>query len=120
MCGDCCHGQGGIYLEEWEVEPAARVLGMEAGEFVRNYCRRRGRRWEVMTDEAGVCLLLGPEGCKIHAAKPRICRLWPFLPQIVGDEQAFEEARLGCPGISRDVSYEEFARVGRRILEEEG
>ncbi len=114
-CSDCCHGEGGIYLEAQEVEPAACILEMEPQAFIERYLRREGERFAVRCDEKGWCLLLGPQGCLIHGAKPAICRRWPFFPALLNDPGAFEEAKLACPGIDPQASHQEFVAYAHQI-----
>jgi Fe-S-cluster containining protein len=114
-CSDCCHGEGGIYLDAREVEPAARILGMEREPFIQRYLRREGERFAVRSGPDGHCLLLGPEGCLIHGAKPAICRRWPFFPALLNDPGAFEEAKLACPGIDPQATHQEFVAYARQM-----
>ncbi len=116
-CSDCCQGEGGIYLEADEVEPAARILGMTRRDFIAQYLRREGQRFAVRSDQRGYCILLGPEGCRIHGAKPAICRRWPFFPVLLKDPGAFEEAKLACPGIDPQASHQEFVAYAHKIRE---
>ena len=114
MCSLCCTGEGGILMRPEEAEAAARELGMEVADFLDRHTRPRNGEVEVVTDGRGVCSLLGPQGCRIHAVKPRICRAWPFLPQILANPDAFEEAKLGCPGLDPEASHEDFLRQARQ------
>ena len=113
MCSQCCHGQGGIYLEKDQIGPAAAELGLSVEEFTFRYCIQKGGRYEIAVDENGACSLLTARGCSIHANKPAICRLWPFFPGLLKDAGAFEEAKLICPGIRPDAAHEEFVAFAR-------
>ncbi len=118
-CGECCHGAGGIYLQPEQVPAAAAELGLAPQEFAARYLLRRGEAWEVVCDGEGRCALLGPRGCRIHRAKPDICRQWPFFPAILRDPGAFAEAKLACPGIDPRASHEEFLHYYRQMQSEE-
>ncbi|MCB2189103.1 MAG: YkgJ family cysteine cluster protein [Deltaproteobacteria bacterium] len=107
-CGDCCTGEGGIFFRPDEVGPAAGYLGLTEDEFLARFCRPLEGLWEILADERGLCSLVGPAGCRIHPVKPRVCRAWPFLPNIVADPGAFEEAKLCCPGIKPAASHAQF------------
>jgi Fe-S-cluster containining protein len=107
LCKICCTGEGGIYLETEEIAPAAKLKGLGVKEFKKKFLRAKANKWEVVCGPDGKCSLLGPEGCTIHLAKPRICRLWPFFPSILEDPDALAEAKEGCPGIHPDATCEE-------------
>ncbi|MCB2193245.1 MAG: YkgJ family cysteine cluster protein [Deltaproteobacteria bacterium] len=112
-CNDCCQGRGGIFLEAEEIAPAAALIDLSPEEFIARHCRAREGRYEVLSGEDGACSLMGPEGCRIHQAKPAICRRWPFFPGILANPSAFEDARQACPGIDPEVSHEEFVAFAR-------
>ena len=99
---------------------AARELGLDQAEFLARFCGpRENGRYPVLCDEQGICRLLGPQGCLVHACKPDTCRRWPFFENILTRESAFNEAKLACPGIDPEVSFQEFAAFGRAQLQEE-
>ena len=91
-----------------QITPAARELGLERDDFLARYCEPKGKAFSVRTGQDGQCLLLGPEGCRIHNHKPEICRRWPFFDALLKDAGAFEEAKLICPGLDPEASHEEF------------
>jgi Fe-S-cluster containining protein len=107
-CSQCCHGEGGISLLPEEVPEAAGLLGLSAQEFSERYCQFKQGRYLIKTNQDGDCALLGPEGCLIHQAKPRICRRWPFFQALLRDPGAFEEAKLSCPGLLPQASFQDF------------
>jgi Fe-S-cluster containining protein len=106
-CNQCCHGEGGISLEPGEVPAAAALLGLTPDQFITSFCRLKDGRYDIRINEQGDCALLGPQGCLIHQAKPRICALWPYFPALLRDPGAFEEAKLSCPGLAQ-ASHADF------------
>jgi Fe-S-cluster containining protein len=114
-CGLCCHGRGGIFLRPEQVPAAAAELDMGPGQFIAGFCREREGLYEVLVDQDGACRLLGPAGCRVHRAKPDICRRWPYFDNILAKRTAFEDARQGCPGIDPQISYEEFVAHARAL-----
>lgn len=106
-CNQCCHGEGGITLTPDEVPAAAALLGLEPQEFIQRFCRLKAGLYDIMVNAQGDCVLLGPQGCLIHAAKPQICALWPHFPALLRDPGAFEEAKLICPGLAQ-ASHADF------------
>ena len=112
-CNVCCQGRGGIFLEAAEIAAAAALVQLSPAEFIARHCRPREGRYEVLVGADGSCGLLGPQGCRIHQAKPAICRRWPFFPGILANPSAFEDARQACPGIDPDISHADFVAYAR-------
>jgi hypothetical protein len=121
-CSQCCQGQGGIFLAPAEVGPAARLVGLDEEEFVRRHLEPVPGGWEVAAGADGACSLLGPRGCRIHQAKPAICRRWPFFSALLADPQAFQLAKEHCPGLRPEAGHADFlaqaARLGHHRKEE--
>ncbi len=107
LCKVCCTGEGGIYFKDSELAAAAGLVGLEVEEFIRRHLMRRGDVWEVVCNSEGVCSLLGDEGCRVHQAKPEICRLWPFFPGMLKDQDALDDAKESCPGIHKDATVQD-------------
>jgi Fe-S-cluster containining protein len=107
-CNQCCQGNGGILLRPEQIEPAAKELNVPKDEFLERFCEPKDGMFSVRSGENDWCLLLGPEGCRIHQIKPDICRRWPFFEALMKDASAFGEAKLICPGLNPEASHEEF------------
>ncbi|MBI4797583.1 MAG: YkgJ family cysteine cluster protein [Desulfarculus sp.] len=107
-CSQCCHGEGGITLGPGEVPAAAELLGLSEQEFIAAYCDLKLDIYHIRVNQDGDCALLGPDGCRIHQAKPRICQRWPFFTALLKDASAFEEAKLSCPGFRPTASHQDF------------
>lgn len=118
-CSQCCQGKGGILLWPEQIAPAAAELELEQEDFLARYCEAKGEAFSVRSNETGDCLLLGPEGCRIHQAKPDICRRWPFFDALLKDASAFEEAKLICPGLDPEAGHEEFKAFALKELNKE-
>jgi Fe-S-cluster containining protein len=118
-CNQCCTGEGGIRLPEEGVPAAAAILGLTPEQFKARYCRPERGQWAIRCGEDGRCALLGPEGCLIHAAKPDICRAWPYFPALLQDPGAFNEAKLICPGLDPEASHQEFLAQYRQTIAKE-
>lgn len=109
QCGDCCFGDGGIRLNESEAAEVAFYLKISLDELRKFYLDRGEPPWNVRTDLEGYCLFRQADGrCLIHAVKPEVCRRWPFLDGPLKNESAFIDARAACPGLSPELSWEEF------------
>lgn len=114
QCGDCCFGHGGVRFTEAEAAEAAFYLHLSLDELKRLYLDAGPPPWNIRTDFEGYCLFRQADGrCLIHAAKPEVCRRWPFLDGPLNDESAFNDAREACPGLSKEVSWEDFKSAWR-------
>jgi Fe-S-cluster containining protein len=115
LCGQCCEGEGGIFLLEGEAGRIALFLGKSKDQFIRQCCELRNGRTYIRTSQGGTCLFYDPEkSCTIHPVKPDRCNLWPFFEANLCDPDTFEAAKLACPGIRPDCSHDEFVREWER------
>jgi len=114
-CNQCCHGRGGIIYQPEEIPAAAAMLDMDPAEFISAFLAPKDGGYEVLCNQNGACRLLGPDGCRVHQAKPAICRRWPFFPGILANPSAFEDARQACPGIDPDISHEAFVAHAHQL-----
>ena len=115
LCGVCCQGEGGIYLESEKADAPARILGLTTKEFKEIYTEPKYGLLSLKTDGDGYCLLHDRQThtCRIHEAKPRMCRDWPFFYGMLSVRQAFEDAKDACPGIRPEASWEDFLEYHR-------
>ena len=118
MCGDCCYGEGGIFLEDGEDERISRFLRVSLPEFLARFCERRNGRTYLTTGEDRFCIFYEKgKGCTIHPVKPARCSLWPYYPANVADRETWEMAKLACRGINPDCSFEEFVKESKAAAE---
>jgi Fe-S-cluster containining protein len=88
-------------------------LNLDEAAFRRLYLEPGTPPWDIGQDQAGYCRLRQAGGlCRIHRQKPRTCRLWPFLPQLLARESAFLSAKAACPGFRAGVTWAEFKAAG--------
>jgi Fe-S-cluster containining protein len=109
MCGDCCYGEGGIFLAEKEQEKIARFLGVSREGFLSRFCEQKHGRIYIKTGENNFCIFYEKgKGCAIHPVKPARCSLWPYYPANINDKDTWGMAKWACRGINRECSFEEF------------
>ncbi|UQZ87884.1 hypothetical protein C4J81_01080 [Deltaproteobacteria bacterium Smac51] len=114
-CGECCQGRGGVRLNEEEAGLAAAVLGISIKELKRRYLADGSPPWDILCGEDGFCLFSQRDGtCRIHQAKPAVCRAWPYLAGPLKVESAFQEAKSACPGLRRDLGWDEFKEAAQK------
>ena len=111
-CGLCCKGYGGIFVTGQEVKTIAKFLKITQDRFLSRYCEESQRRTMLRTGENGCCILWD-ELCTIHPVKPSLCRTWPYLKSVLVDKNNLTVIRNACPGLSKDITYEEFAAAVR-------
>lgn len=106
QCGYCCQGETTVSLDERDVDRMAAYLRMDRSELEAKYWRISGNTIQMKT--ASGCCIFYDQGCTIHNGKPWRCNQWPLHPSILHDKASFQTIRNSCPGINRELSYEEF------------
>jgi Fe-S-cluster containining protein len=78
-CTACCKWPGDVRLEDDEILPIARHLGLAEAEFLDRYVRLRTNRQglSLIEKENHECIMLDGDSCRIHAVKPEQCRGFP-------------------------------------------
>jgi Fe-S-cluster containining protein len=78
-CTACCKWPGDVRLEDDEILPIARHLGLSEAEFLDRYVRLRTNRQglSLIEKENHECIMLDGDSCRIHAVKPEQCRGFP-------------------------------------------
>ena len=74
-CSRCCQGKV-ILVGPHEILGMSRALGIGTSEFLSRYTEQGGTA--LRTAEDGRCLFVGPDGCRVHARRPLVCRLYPL------------------------------------------
>lgn len=121
MCGACCHGEGGIFLEADEVARMADFLGLTPEAFLSMRCEMRNRRISVRTGPEGYCIFHDKKKqCLVHPVKPLSCSRWPFYPALLEDEENWEMAKEACPGLNPDASFQDLQRQSKEAEENFG
>ena len=111
MCGECCYGEGGIFMEVEEQKRIAEYLDLELEDFLSGYTEKRNGRIYAKVGVNNFCIFFKKEnGCTIHSVKPARCELWPYYPANVADRETWDTAKLACRGINRDCSFEDFVK----------
>ena len=117
-CGYCCHGETTVSLDEEDQRRMCAALKLSREEVEQRYWRVTGNVVQMKV-QGGQCRFYHG-GCTVHGGRPWRCGEWPLHPSILDDENNFLTIRESCPGIDRRISYSEFCRVLRRIMEENG
>jgi Fe-S-cluster containining protein len=74
-CSRCCRDKV-ILVGPHEILGMSRALGIGTTEFLSRYTEQGGT--SLRTSEDGRCIFVGPDGCRVHAHRPLVCRLYPL------------------------------------------
>lgn len=113
-CGSCCQGQTTISLSDEDCLRMAAALSLSADELFARYLRRSGNCVQMRTVD-NHCIFYD-QGCRIHAARPKLCGQWPLHASILKDEMNFTAITTSCPGLNAGLSYAQFCRLLKQIL----
>lgn len=102
LCGECCKGYGGTYVTETDIEAIARYVGVTAQRLVARYTRTSGDKRVLAQADNGYCIFWD-RVCTIHPVKPRMCRQWPFIRNILVDVNNWRAMAASCPGMNPDA-----------------
>ncbi len=97
-CLQCCQSKK-IQVNPYEIARLARNLGISTTQFIASYTTENGSFLKF--DNENRCIFLGPQGCRVHADRPLVCRLYPLgrHRNEQGDEWFSEiEPETGCRG----------------------
>ena len=115
-CGKCCAtaGEYYVFLGADEAEAIRAHLGLSKSWFRRRYLRRlEAGELVLAVGAAERCIFLDESSqCSIYQARPLQCRTYPFWPELLGSERAWQREAARCEGINRG------ARVPLQTLRE--
>ncbi len=98
-------------MEDNDVRSIASFLRITPECFVMQYCEKRNGKLSIKSRGDRYCIFFDKERlCTIHDVKPLPCRLWPFYPALLKDQENWDEAKDACPGINSSASFEDFLR----------
>ncbi len=116
QCGDCCKGYGGTYVSQTDVEAIAAYIGTEPERFAERYCTKSGDRLVLVQQESGFCIFWKDRMCGIHPVKPKMCKAWPFIRNLIVDPDNWENMASMCPGIRKGVPAEVVQKCVENML----
>jgi Fe-S-cluster containining protein len=100
-CTNCCNQEGLVYLTEADLLRAAKFVGMTAAAFEKKYVYRTRNEMRLRKPRNKQCSFLLEHGCSIHPAKPTQCRTFPFWPELLEQQIAWDYTARYCPGIGK-------------------
>ncbi len=114
QCGYCCQGETTVSLDKNDQKRMIQHLGMKREEVALKYWLQNGNTIQMKTVE-GHCIFYN-EGCTIHEGKPWRCTQWPLHQSMLDDEENFKIIKESCPGINRELSYDDFRKKFSELL----
>lgn len=118
LCGDCCHGFGGTYVDVSDIQKISKFIGCDPEEFTKQYCAPSGTRLVLALGKDGCCTFFDSEKqCTIHPVKPYMCRAWPFLKTIINNPENWDAMANSCPGMKKNIPVEELKRIVQKEKE---
>lgn len=117
-CGKCCTGSPGyVWVNEGEMAAMAQFLKIPLKDFILRYIRRVGQRYSLIEYKKTYdCVFLKDKKCQIYGARPSQCRTYPWWPQNLNSQTAWEETARTCEGIHSDapiVPYDTIKEQGK-------
>lgn len=107
-CGFCCHGETTVSLDANDLKRLVEYLKMPVDDVKKRYLRESGKVIQMKVVD-GHCIFYN-DGCTIHPGKPWRCSQWPLHPAILTDKSNFETIKSSCPGILKNINYEDFCK----------
>jgi hypothetical protein len=117
-CGYCCQGETTVSLDENDRRRMVAALGQSEDEVREKYWRVNGNVTQMKIVD-GHCIFYH-DGCTVHTGRPWRCGQWPLHPSLLTDENNFVTIKESCPGMNPHISYEDFCRVLRSIMDARG
>jgi Fe-S-cluster containining protein len=116
QCGDCCKGFGGTYLADTDIAAIADYLGMSSSDLLERYCVLSGSRPVLAQGEDGYCVFFDGN-CSIHPVKPKMCKKWPYLENVLADPVNWRIMADMCPGMKGEADPVRVVRCVRSYLD---
>lgn len=117
QCGDCCKGFGGTYLSAEDIDCIAAFIHTAPESFLEKYCQFSGKKPVLAQSENGYCIFWKDRICTIHPVKPRMCKAWPFIPNVLKDPENWYIMAGLCPGIRADFTPSEIVNCVRTQID---
>ncbi len=117
QCGYCCQGETTVSLDENDQKRMIEALGLTREEVSDKYWRVTGNVVQMKIVD-GHCIFYD-KGCTVHQGRPWRCAQWPMHPSMIADENNYKTIAESCPGLNKEITYEEFCRIFQKLIDEQ-
>ena len=118
-CGSCCQGETTVSLDTDDQERMVAKLGLTRQEVAEKYWRITGKVVQMKIVDNHCIFYTEETGCTVHEGRPWRCGQWPLHPSILEDKNNFLTIRDSCPGIHKELRWEEFCHIFEQLLDQE-
>ena len=103
-CGKCCTGEPGyVWISQEEVEKMAKFMKISVKEFIQMYTRQVDGALSLKEyPRTYECIFLRDGKCQVYGARPKQSRTFPFWPENLESEKAWEETAKRCEGVNHE------------------
>ena len=114
QCGNCCRGDGQVFVSAEEISRMADHLDMNYMDFRIQYLTKYHNQNILKSKYNLDCIFLESDSsCKVHPVKPDQCKKWPYWPEMIHDEESFEDGQSYCEGL-KEFEYKDFAALKKK------
>jgi Fe-S-cluster containining protein len=100
-CGDTKQKTRHILLLKTETEQIATATSQPTSQFTTKIKNKAPYNYEMKKTKDGKCIFLKNNRCTIYAARPLICRFYPFELKITHSGKHTFLYTTECPGINK-------------------
>jgi Fe-S-cluster containining protein len=102
-CGDTKQKTRHILLLKTETEQIATATSQPISQFTTKIKKKAPYSYEMKKTKDGKCIFLKNNRCTIYAARPLICRFYPFELKITHSGKHTFLYTTECPGINKGL-----------------
>ncbi len=118
QCGDCCTGYGGTYITPKDINAIAKYINADAKKFVDDYCQISEGKPIIKISDNGKCIFFDEKTqCTIHPVKPRMCRAWPFIKNVIKAPGNWEIMSEACAGIRTGFPHSDIKKCIQKEID---
>jgi uncharacterized protein len=133
ICGDCCKGDGSVFLYPEDIKAIADHLGTSIQDTVNKYAEhvmleiieKTGSYlympYLILKKKKSACIFSGDNLCEIHGFKPYQCKNTPFVSEFFSDKSWRTYLKKSCPALGNmdEKDYSAYLEIGKQSEEAE-